>query len=68
MAQRVPRTASTAMRSLRSLLASASPTSLRRSATLWAPMIFLTTAVHSYFHLADEQTHTTGNYTFTTQT
>ena len=30
--------------------------------------MFLAGAVHSYFHLADEQTHTTGNYTFTTQT
>ena len=31
-------------------------------------MLSLAAAVHSYFHLADEQTHTTGNYTFTTQT
>ena len=31
-------------------------------------MMFLASAVHSYFHLADEQTHTTGNYTYTTQT
>ena len=30
--------------------------------------MFIASAVHSYFHLADEQTHTTGNYTFTTQT
>ena len=31
-------------------------------------MMLLASAVHSYFHLADEQTHSAGNYTFTTQT